>query len=74
MNWQVFPGLHPYSLGADPGQNFITADTRSTVDDLCHVQGGFAGSLNGRRSQTDLMPKILVAAMDVVKDVGQSQW
>ena len=33
--------------------------------------GGFAGGLNGRRSQTGVMPKILVAAMGVVKDGGQ---
>ena len=34
---------------------------------------GFAGGLNGPRSQTGVMPKILVAAaMDVVKDGGQT--
>ena len=32
----------------------------------------FAGGLNGRRSQTGVMPKVLVAAMDVVKDGGQT--
>ena len=36
------------------------------------MQGGFAGGLNGRRSQTGVLPKILVAAMDVVKDGGQT--
>ena len=33
---------------------------------------GFAGGLNGRQSQNGVMPKILVAAMDVVKDGGDN--
>ena len=33
---------------------------------------GFDGGLNGRRSQTDVMSKMLVAAMDVVKDGGHT--
>ena len=40
--------------------------------DTCVIQGGFAGGLSGRRSQTGVMLKILVAAMDVVKDGGQT--
>ena len=36
------------------------------------VQGGFAGGLNDRRSQTGVMPKIFVAATDVVKYGNQT--